>query len=67
MVEKKSKAGVKTKKPGRKLSGLYLITGDSLQRKNKRCPKCGPGVFLAQHKDRVVCGKCSYMEMQSRK
>lgn len=30
--------------------------------KNKSCPKCGPGVFLADHKDRVSCGKCSYSE-----
>lgn len=30
--------------------------------KNKACPKCGPGVFLANHKDRFSCGKCSYTE-----
>ncbi|HLC37997.1 MAG TPA: hypothetical protein VJI71_00935 [Candidatus Norongarragalinales archaeon] len=28
----------------------------------KYCPKCGPGVRLADHKDRVSCGKCGYME-----
>lgn len=28
--------------------------------KNKSCPKCGPGVFLAAHKDRETCGKCGY-------
>ncbi len=26
------------------------------------CPKCGPGVFMATHKDRVSCGKCGYTE-----
>lgn len=26
------------------------------------CPKCGPGVRLAEHKDRISCGKCGYME-----
>ncbi len=26
------------------------------------CPKCGPGVHLAKHKDRWSCGKCGYME-----
>ena len=24
------------------------------------CQKCGPGIFLAQHKDRKCCGKCGY-------
>lgn len=28
----------------------------------KHCPKCGPGVRLAQHKDRLSCGKCGYFE-----
>ena len=30
--------------------------------KNKSCPKCGPGTFLANHKDRDACGKCGYTE-----
>ncbi|MEM0475689.1 MAG: ribosomal S27a family protein [Candidatus Norongarragalinales archaeon] len=28
----------------------------------KYCPKCGPGVGLAEHADRRSCGKCGYME-----
>lgn len=28
----------------------------------KTCPKCGSGVRLADHKDRLSCGKCSYYE-----
>lgn len=28
----------------------------------KSCPRCGPGIFLAQHKDRLFCGKCHYTE-----
>lgn len=28
----------------------------------KTCPKCGPGVYLAEHKDRMSCGKCGYYE-----
>ena len=35
---------------------------DKLGRKNKACPKCGDGVFLANHKDRLSCGKCGYTE-----
>jgi len=29
---------------------------------HKYCPKCGPGVRLAEHKDRRSCGKCGYYE-----
>ncbi|MCD6403782.1 MAG: 30S ribosomal protein S27ae, partial [Nanoarchaeota archaeon] len=25
---------------------------------------CGPGVFLAEHKDRFSCGKCGYTEFK---
>ena len=31
--------------------------------KSKTCPKCGPGVFMAKHKDgRYACGNCGFME-----
>ena len=36
--------------------------GDAVTAKKPVCPKCGPGVFLAQHKDRLSCGKCGYTE-----
>ena len=54
-------AGKKTVK-GRKASSSYEISGNSLKRKNKFCPKCGTGFFLALHKDRSTCGKCGYTE-----
>ncbi|MCK4883228.1 MAG: 30S ribosomal protein S27ae [Candidatus Diapherotrites archaeon] len=41
---------------------VYSIENDQLTRKNKSCPKCGEGVFLAEHKERRSCGKCGYME-----
>jgi len=31
-------------------------------KKGKQCPKCGPGVKLADHKNRNSCGKCGYYE-----
>ena len=40
----------------------YSVEGDSLKRTNRICPKCGDGIFLAKHKDRLVCGKCGYVE-----
>ena len=41
---------------------FYEIKGEAVERKNKNCPKCGPGAFLAVHKDRVSCGGCGYTE-----
>ena len=40
----------------------YEISDGKIVRKRQFCPKeeCGPGVFLAVHKDRVSCGKCGY-------
>jgi small subunit ribosomal protein S27Ae len=41
---------------------LYEKKGDTLTRKNKHCPKCGAGVFMAHHADRWYCGGCKYVE-----
>jgi len=62
MAEKKSSA--KKKKPGVKRWQLYTLKGDSLERKNYQCPKCGPGTFMAEHKDRRTCGQCKYTEFK---
>lgn len=63
----KSKSGQKAKKEGKKLGALYNISGDKIERKNRFCPKCGPGMFLGKHADRIVCGKCGYVEMTGKK
>ncbi|MEM2115893.1 MAG: 30S ribosomal protein S27ae [Candidatus Woesearchaeota archaeon] len=39
----------------------YQISEGKIQRLRKKCPKCGDA-FLADHKTRLVCGKCGYME-----
>ena len=52
----------KVKKPAYKVALVYEVKDGSLVRKNKFCPKCGPGYFLAAHKDRLTCGRCGYME-----
>ena len=59
--EKKPKAKEAGKKKKSK-SMLFEITGDSVKRKNRACPKCGQGIFMAGHKNRVACGKCGYTE-----
>ena len=38
--------------------------GDKIERKNPICPRCGEGVFMADHGDRFACGKCGYTEMK---
>lgn len=40
----------------------FKLDGDKIVRTKKHCPKCGPGVFLAEHRDRISCGKCGYTE-----
>jgi ubiquitin-small subunit ribosomal protein S27Ae len=64
MADKKpvAKGKVVAKAKGQMASSLYDVSSGSIKRKNKQCPKCGPGIFLAEHKDRNTCGKCGYME-----
>jgi small subunit ribosomal protein S27Ae len=52
----------KAKKEGYKIYKAYKVSGDVIESKNKTCPKCGKGVFMANHSDRWTCGKCGYME-----
>lgn len=39
--------------------------GDAVGKKPV-CPKCGPGVYMATHKDRKACGKCGYTEFNKK-
>ncbi len=43
---------------------LYAVEGEKVARQRRFCPRCGPGVFLAEHKDRFSCGKCGYTEFK---
>ena len=61
MADKKEKP----KKEAYKLYTKYEVSGDSVKRKNSTCPKCGPGMFLAHHKNRTTCGKCGYSEIKT--
>jgi ribosomal protein S27AE len=40
----------------------YKVDGDKVERLRKSCPQegCGPGILMAQHYDRLYCGKCHY-------
>lgn len=57
----------KQKKPKKQSKCWEFYDASSgLQRKRKFCPKCGPGFFLAEHKNRTTCGKCGYVEFKGK-
>lgn len=60
MAEKEKQSGGKKETIAR----YYEIANNKVQRRNQWCPKCGPGVFLAAHRDRVSCGRCGYTEFK---
>jgi small subunit ribosomal protein S27Ae len=43
---------------------FFKVDGNKITRNRRHCPKCGPGVFIAEHKDRFSCGKCGYTEFK---
>jgi len=54
-----AKKKVKNKVPSKRYE-KYKVEGNKITSRALTCPKCGPGMFLAEHKDRQTCGKCSY-------
>lgn len=62
MAEKAKEGKKKNKnKPSSKKYQKYKIQGAALIR-DKNCPRCGAGIFLAVTNDRAYCGKCHYTE-----
>ncbi len=59
--------GAEKKSAATSKKDYYSVEGGKLERKRRSCPKCGPGVFLSEHKDRSACGKCSYTEFKTKK
>ncbi len=58
------------KQQQKKLEGIwqkYKVEGGKLIRTNNFCPKCGPGTFLANHGNRLTCGKCGYTVFNRKK
>ncbi len=50
----------KNKEPSKKWE-KYSLTNEKTKRE-KYCPRCGPGIFLAKHKGRLYCGRCHLTE-----
>lgn len=69
--EKKEKPKEKKEKPKGKSNQknkylVYEVSGESINRKRKHCPRCGPGIFMAEHQTRTSCGKCGYTEFSNK-
>ncbi|UZE94182.1 MAG: 30S ribosomal protein S27ae [Candidatus Pacearchaeota archaeon] len=64
-VVKKGKKKRKPKKSSERWK-KYKIDGGKAQPTAKFCPRCGPGIFLAESKNRWFCGRCHYTEFKSR-
>jgi ubiquitin-small subunit ribosomal protein S27Ae len=58
----KKETKVKETKKGFARYKMYKVSGDKLEKHNKPCPKCGTSSYLANHKNRLTCGKCGYVE-----
>lgn len=63
-ADKKGKKPHKNKPTSKKYS-MYTVSGDNAKRK-MHCPRCGPGVFLADRQGRLHCGKCNYTEFANK-
>jgi len=54
----------KRRRPSPKLWSFYVVEGGALKRVRRFCPRCGRGVYMAEHPDRYACGKCGYTEFK---
>jgi small subunit ribosomal protein S27Ae len=63
MAAAKSK-GKKSEAGPIKRSAYFSVDGDRATIQRRYCPRCGTGVVLAEHKDRVACGRCGYTEFR---
>ncbi|HVP24474.1 MAG TPA: 30S ribosomal protein S27ae [Methanomicrobiales archaeon] len=50
-----------------KRSSYYTLQEGKAVLTRRHCPRCGPGVLMAEHKDRVSCGRCGYTEFKKKK
>ncbi|MFQ5711971.1 MAG: 30S ribosomal protein S27ae [Candidatus Geothermarchaeales archaeon] len=63
----KRKPKPKAKRPSPRVWKFYKIEGRKATRLRKTCPRCGRGVFMAEHPNRYACGRCGYTEFREAK
>jgi len=64
-VVRKGKKPKKNKPTSQKWK-FYKIENEKVIRE-RSCPRCGPGVFLAKTSNRLHCGRCHYTEFLEKK
>ncbi|MDG6905295.1 MAG: 30S ribosomal protein S27ae [Nitrososphaerota archaeon] len=65
-----AKAAPAPAKKERKESPIYKffpVKEGKIERQRKECPRCGKGVYLGEHRDRLTCGKCGYTSFKKQK
>ncbi len=50
----------KKKKQEKGVHAMYKIESEKCSRTRPTCERCGPGYFMADHKDRYTCGHCGF-------
>ena len=55
---KKTKKKHVHKKEKLRILKYYKVDGDKVVRLRRMCEVCPPGTFLAEHEDRLYCGRC---------
>ena len=57
-VVKKTKKKHHKKKEKLQILKYYKVEGDKVVRLKQMCKVCLPGTFIAEHADRLYCGRC---------
>ena len=66
-VKKQKKKHVH-KKENLRILKCYKVDGEKVVRLRRMCEVCPPGTFLAEHEDRLYCGRCrtTYAKLDSK-
>ena len=57
-ANKKAKKKHVHKKEKLRILKIYKVDGEKVVRLRRMCEVCPPGTFLADHEDRLYCGRC---------
>lgn len=44
----------------------YKVEGETVKNLKKECSRCGKGVFMGEHGNRITCGRCGYTEFKKK-